>query len=111
MQQLPELPYCKKEVGENDVEDIEIPTTTTTLKEATDTKCSMSPEREEKINNLMEPPNPVIPQQVVQQPSKTTPRPPRRSPRLARISNPNSRPSKPSPIKRHMEELLGGLEA
>ncbi len=114
MQQLPELPYCNKEESENDGGDIEIPTTTT-LKEPTE-KCSITPEKEEEeeINNLMEPPSPVIPQEVIQQqqPRKNTPRPPpRRSPRLARMNNPNSMPRTPSPIKRHMEELLNGLQA
>ncbi len=113
MQRLPELPYCNKEEGENDGEDIEIPTTT--LKEPTE-KSSIAPEKEEEEgrNNLMEPPSPVIPQEVIQQqqPRKNTPRPPpRRSPRLARMNNPNSMPRTPSPIRMHMEDLLNELEA
>ncbi len=115
MQQLPELPYCNKEEGVNDGgKGTETPSSDssanshcTTLEEPTE-KRSITPEKaeEEERNNLMKPPSPVIPKAVEQGPRKSTPRPPRRSPRLARMNNLNARPRTPSPIKRHMEELL-----
>ncbi len=109
MQQLPELPYCTMEEGGNDSD--EEGTEITVSSNVSVEKYSITPEKaeeeeEEGNNNLMEPPSPVVSQEVKQQQRKSTPRPPRRSPRLARMNHNNVRPKTPSPIKRHMEELL-----
>ncbi len=118
MQQLPELPYCNKEEGGNDGgKGTETPSSdssanshcTTTLEETSE-KGLITPEKavaeDEERNNLMNPPSPVIPKAVKQGSRKSTPRPPRRSPRLARMNSVNAKSRTPSPIKRHMEELL-----